>query len=265
MSRRLFPAGVLTAGVALVACFELSGPRSGLSAISPISVGWPSVVVGDALRDSTGDTAALHVDAFDGDGAPLADAEVRFIALDTGLTVRPDGVVIGINLRQTPARVVAQVLHGDEILQTPEINIDVVPRPDSVAPSNDTTFREDTVPLTDPAPITSDPLTVTVLSKGVGTAAAVAVKSWIVRYEIIAEPAGVDGQRTALFSGAGKARVSLDTTDASGVASRTIVLQRALLAPGTGRQNVEVRATIRDAGNNGASKSITFILPFLRP
>src|SRR3712207_6856348 len=50
-------------------------------------------------------------------------------------------------------------------------------------------------------------------------------RSWIVEYEIVTQPPGVNNQNTALFVGGG-ALVSLDTTDAAGVASRTISLQR---------------------------------------
>jgi hypothetical protein len=262
----VFPGGVLAVGVALVACFELSGPQSGLSAISPISVAWPSVVDDDQLRDSLGNVAPLRVDAFDGEGNKVDDAEVRFIVLDRGLSVRPDGIVLGDSIRTSPVRVVAQVRRGADVLQTPEINIDVVPRPDSVTPAQDTTFAPKPVLIADPSNVSSDSLNVKVLSVGTGAAAPVGVRSWIVRYEIISEPGGVNGQRTALFSGAGTARISLDTTDASGVASRTIVLQRTALAEPTGPQDQEVRvsATIRDAGNNGASTVITFVLPFPR-
>lgn len=264
MSRRRFPASGLVAGVAIVSCFDVSGPRSGLSAISPIIVAWPSVVVNDQLRDSLGVVAPLRVDAFDGDGQQVNDAEVRFIALDTGLTVQPDGVVLGTRIRTSPARVLAQVRRGGDLLQTPEVNIDVVPQPDSVSPANDTTFAPKTFPLTDPAPVPSDPLAVTVLSRATGVASGVGVRSWIVQYDILSEPAGQDGQHTALFTGAGEARVTYDTTDASGVArDRTIALQRSRLTTALGRHDVTVRAIIRRIGPNQTPDTVTFTLPFV--
>jgi hypothetical protein len=262
VSGRRIPASALLASVAVVACFELSGPSSQLSSISPIMLAWPSVVVDDALRDSVGDTAALRVDAFDGDGNPVDDAEIRFILLDTGLTVRSDGVVIGTAVRTTPARVLAHVSRGGEVLQTPEISIHVVPPPDSVAPAQDTTFAPKLIPVTDPDPIPSDSLTVKVLSRVPG-GTAVGVRGWIVRYDITDQPASATGERTALFSESGVDSVSVDTTDASGVASRTVVLQRRILARATGRQDVVVQATIRRVGNSGAGTSFKFILPFV--
>jgi hypothetical protein len=257
---------MLAAAVALLSCFELSGPRSDLSAISPIVAAWPSVVLNDSLRDSLGNVAPLRVDVFDGDGNQVDDAQVHFITLDTGLTVHSDGVVLGTRIRTAPARVVAQVRRGNEVLQTPPDSIDVVPLPDSVLPSGDTTFAADTFPITDPAVVTSAPLAVTVLSRATGVAAGVAVRSWIVRYEIL-EPQPrprVDGQNTALFTGAGEARVTYDTTDANGVADgRTIAFQRARLMTGLGRQDVTVRATIRRIGANSETRTVTFTLPFV--
>lgn len=264
MSRRWSPASVLAAGVALVSCFELSAPQSGLSAISPIIVAWPSVVLNDQLRDSLGMVAPLRVDVFDGDGNQVDDAEVHFIALDTGLTVQADGVVVGTRIRTAPARVVAQVRRGSDLLQTPEVNIDVVPLPDSVLPNGDTTFAAKTFPVTDPATVTSDPLKVTVLSRATGVAGGVGVRSWIVRYEVVSQPQGVGGQHTALFTGAGEARVTYDTTDASGVANgRAIAFQRARLTTALGRHDVTVRATIRRIGPNGVARTVTFTLPFV--
>jgi hypothetical protein len=259
VSQRRFPITVLAAATALVACFELSGPGPGLSAISPIIIAWPSVVLNDQLRDSLGNVAPLRVDVFDADGNQVDDAEVRFIALDTGLTVQADGVVVGTRLRTTPARVVAQVSRGGDVLQTPEVNIDVVPLPDSVLPNSDTTFAPKTFPVTDPATVTSDPLAVTVLSRAAG----VGVRSWIVRYDIVDQPEGVNGQRTALFTGATDT-VAYDTTDASGVANdRTIAFQRARLTTAQGRHDVIVRATIRRIGASGEARTVTFTLPFV--
>lgn len=263
MSRRWIPAGVLAASVSLISCVELSGPASGLSAVSPIVLAWPSVVVNDQLRDSLGIVAPLRVDVFDGDGNQVTDAELRFITLDTGLTVGSDGIVVGTRIRNSPARVVAQVRRGGDVLQTPEVSIDVVPQPDSVAPTADTTFAAKTFSITDPAAVTSDPLAVTVLSRGTGGAAAVGVRSWIVRYEILPAP-GQNGQPTALFTGAGEAQVAYDTTDATGVAKdRTIAFQRLRLATALGRHEVRVRAIVRRIGPSQAPDTVTFTLPFI--
>ena len=257
MRRKLLGA-ILGAGAA--ACFELSGPPGGLLAISAIRPAWPSVVVGDVLRNADGVEAPLQVEAFDGQGNPVTDATVAYVALDAAIRVDANGLVHGLSVTTSPARLVAQVRRGSDVLQTPEVGIDVVPLPDTVTPRPDTTFAAKPIPVTDPAPIPSDPLTVTVLSKTAGDPRP--VRSWVVEYEIVSQPAGVGGQNTAVFPGAGAARTSVDTTDASGVASRTIHLQRALLVTSTGRQDVTVRATIRRIGATRQTRTVLFTLPF---
>jgi hypothetical protein len=263
--RPWLPAMALAAGVTLVACLELSGPQSGVSAVSPIITAWPSVVVNDQLRDSFGVVMPLRVDVFDGGGNKVDDADVRFIALDTGLTVGSDGVVAGTSIRTLPARVVAQVRRGGDLIQTPEDSIDVVPMPDSVLPNRDTTFAEKAFQVISPAVVTSDAVAVTVLSRATGVASGVAVRSWIVGYEIVDQPPGQNGQHTALFTGAGEAQATYDTTNASGVANRrTIAFQRSRLATALGRHEVRVRATIRRIGSNTAPpRTVTFTLPFV--
>lgn len=262
MSRRSLPAAALAVGVTVVACFEISGPATGLSAISTIRPAWPAVVVGDALRDSEGDTAALLVEAYGGDGEPVTDAEVRFIPLDRGLHVTTAGVVIGDSIRNS-ARIIAQVSRGGDVLQTPEISIDVVPLPDSVAPTAaETTFTAKPIPVADPDPIQSDSLKVKVMHKGTAGSAPAPVKSWIVQYEILAPlPPGVGGQRTVLFVGDTGMVVS-DTTDASGVATRRIALQRALLMR-VDPYTIDVRATIRRIGTANETRTVLFRVPFV--
>jgi hypothetical protein len=258
-------ASVVAAGLLLLACFELSGPQSGVSSISPIDAAWPSVVKDDQLRDSLGQVAPLRVEVFDADGNLIENPEVHFIVLDRGLHVEPGGIVVGDSVRTTPARIVAQVRAGGTVLQTPPDSIDVVPRPDSIAPAQDTTLTAKTFPEIDPSPVTSDPLTVKVLSRNPIGGAPTPVRSWIVRYEILDDdPDGVNGQRTAFFTGAGDAKVVRDTTDANGVANgRTIVLQRALLVRREdARYVVIVRATVWRVGIGGET-SLTFTIPFV--
>jgi hypothetical protein len=263
VNRRWLRAGAGASGLALIACIELSAPQSGLSAISPIETAWPSVVLGDRLRDSLGEIAPLRVEAFDADGKPIENPEIHFIVLDRGLHLETGAVVVGDSIRTTtPARVVAQVRVGTSVLQTPEDSIDIVPRPDSIAPAADTTFGAKEFQLSTLATVASDGLQIKVMSRDPGGGAPQPVRSWIVRYEIVAEPPGVNGQRTALFTGAGTARVVRDTTDANGLANgRTITLQPEQLTSFQGDQVVEVRATVWRVGA-GAGTSILIRVPF---
>jgi hypothetical protein len=246
--------GTATA-VALIGCFELSGPPAGLSSISALEVAWPSVVHQDVLRDSTGAVAPLRVEAFDGDGNPANDATVTFIALDRGLHVDANGVVHGDSVRTSPVRVVAQVERGGDVIQTPEARIDVVPVPDSLLPVSPHTLPVKQFGFSDGVDITSDPLKVTVANRATNSG----VRSWVIRYEIVAQPPGQDGQATAFFTGAGAARVTYDTTQATGVADRRrVILRQTLLATREGSLEVRVVATVRGVPGS----PITFVVPF---
>jgi hypothetical protein len=265
----VFVAGVLGAAVALVACFELSGPPSGLSSISTLQLPWPSVVIGDSLRDADGAAVPLRVDAFDGDGQLVTDAQVTFIALDTGLSVTPTGFVMGERLRTSAAKIVAQVRRSGDVIQTPEISVDVVPRPDTVSPAGFDTLAVKVYTLTgiaDTSWVTSDAISVTVSNRArlVGNLSPSAVRSWIVRYEITQRPAAVEGAVAAFFPGAGNPQVAVDTTDANGIATRQVILRTIVLpaASKIGRHEVKVTATVRERGQNVPGSPIEFVIPF---
>jgi hypothetical protein len=267
MSRRLFAAGALVAGAALVACFELSGAPSGLSSISRLELPWPAVVVGDSLRDSTGTAAPLRVEAFDGEGQLVTDAQVTFIALDTGLSVTPTGFVLGGERPRTaPAKIVAQVQRGGEVLQTPEIDVDVVPRPDTVFPATLAVKVYTLTGIADTSWITSETVSVTLSNRSrlLTDAGTAAVRSWIVRYEITDDPPGVDDAVTAFFAGVGNPRVVVDTTDENGLAGRPVILRTIVLPPESkvGMHEVEVTVTVRERGQNVPGSPVRVVVPF---
>jgi hypothetical protein len=259
----------LVAGTAVVACLELSGPQSGLSSISTIEIAWPSVVERDVLRDSTGAPAPLRVEAFDGDGNLVSDATVLFVPLEPGLHVDAAGIVHGDSVRTSPVRVVAQVQRGGEVIQTPEVPIHVVPRPDTVSPAGSHTLtpkRHTLAGIADTSWITSDALNVTVQNKAriASTPNSAAVRAWIIRYEITSRPTAVEGAVSAFFAGGGNRQVAVDTTDANGVAGPQVVLRTVVLPPGSkiGAHEVKVTATIRERGQNVPGSPIEFVVPF---
>jgi hypothetical protein len=253
-------------------CFELSGPPSGLSAISALQLPWPSVVEQDVLRDSTGAPVPLRVDAYDGEGNIVSDATVVFIPLDPGLRIDADGTVHGESVGP-PVRVVAQVARGGDVLQTPEVSIAVVPRPDTVKPAGFDTLAVKVYTLTgiaDTSWVTSDPINVTVSNRArlISDPSTAAVRSWIVRYEITARPAGVNDEVTAFFPGTARPQVAVDTTDPSGIAARQVILRTIVLpaASKVGRHDVKVTATVRERGQNVPGSPIELVIPFdIRP
>lgn len=128
-------AAAVGAVAALAGCLELSGPADGIASISVLESPSPAVALGDVLRDSTAAPAPLRIVAYDADGKAVAAPDVRFVVLDSGITVDPNGVARGERVR-TDVRIVALV--GD--LQSQPLRLAVVNPPlsarDSVTSSS---------------------------------------------------------------------------------------------------------------------------------
>ena len=271
--RAVLRGATIVAGLAVVACFELSGPPASLLAISTMRPAWPSVVVGDVLRDEEGVEAPLRIEAFDSQGNPVTDVTVSYIMLDRGLHADAAGLVYGDSVRSSPARIVAQVRRGSEVIQTPELSVAVVPRPDSVAPAGFDTLDVKTHTLsrlTDTAQVTSEPLTITLRNRArlASNAEPATVRSWIVRYEITSAPEpAVTGAKTAFFAGTATQTVAVDTTDNNGAASRAVVLRTSVLGGSrTGTHRVKVTVTVRERGQNVPGSPVEIVVPFdIRP
>ena len=218
---------VLAAAAALVvafACGEVPTLADGISYISPVLLPSPAVAAGDTLRDSLGRVAPLRVQAFDKDDNPLPNISATFLVTpaDPRVTLTPAGILKAPDSVRT-IQLVGRV--GDR-LQTATTPLEVVPQPDELTQAS----RRDSVKFDTTAAPRSNPLAVTVKSSAKGSA--VPVRSIIVRFEISRVfPAGAtagqpdsllalidDNNRILTSSG----RTAVDTSDASGVASRRV-------------------------------------------
>lgn len=217
----------LAAGAALVvafACGEVPTLPDGIAYISPIVLPSPAVAAGDTLRDSLGRAAPLRVLVFDQRDSVIPNvsatflvtpADSRVILTAGGLLKAPDSV----RTLQLVARV------GDR-LQTTTTALEVVLQPDELAQ----TSRRDSVKFDTTAAPRSNPLVVTVKSSAKGTS--VPVRSIIVRFEIsrvfpASATTGLPDSLLALLDDQSRmlttsGRTAVDTTDASGMASRRV-------------------------------------------
>lgn len=208
-----------------VACVDMSAPK-GPASISALQLPSPSVVIGDVMRDSTGAPAKLSVIAYDANGAKLSDVATQFFVTDTGApaTVDASGVVTGT--KAGTVHVVGQV----GALQTPVASIlitvapkliaraDTITRVDTVHASTDTTQRDAVAAA---VKVSGD--------SGVGAA------GFIVKYTLVHAPPTKSTSKTpAVFLVDDQSNPStVDTTDASGQASRKVVVVGAFLADTT--------------------------------
>jgi hypothetical protein len=209
--------------VIALACGDVPTLEGGIAFISPVILPSPAVAVNDTLRNEAGVVAPLRVVAVDNAGDTIETVEPTFVVTTVpgqSVTILPNDFVFGDSVRT--ASIVARV--GTR-LQTPPAQLSVVFQPDSMAAGSATTAR---FPVAENGAITSSvPLSVNVTSLGSGTRAG--VPSIIVRYLItniypvnttVADTTVVLVDDQNRFTGNGL--VSVDTTDASGNASRQI-------------------------------------------
>jgi hypothetical protein len=216
---RLVIAAVVVALAVASACTDVSTDPEAITAIGFETVPAPGVVLGDTLRDTTEAVVPLSAQAYNVRGEVIADAPMTFTAVDRGLTIDPDGLVIGDSIRANPARVVASTEGG---LQSATRTIDIILRPDVVQalPIADDTIR----PGTSEASRLSQAMRVQVLHRDPDAPADSMVRSYLVRYSIV-YPLVLPGDvnRAYVSDSSGRA-LRVDTTDARGIASRVIRL-----------------------------------------
>jgi hypothetical protein len=206
-----------------VGCIDLSTDPDEIVAIEFSELPWPSIVAGDTLRNESGIAAALVARLFDGDG-DLVDGPVEFLVQDPALRI--------VNGNQLVAEPTATgsigIIASTAGIQSIATLIDVVLRPDSIAPEGTLAPLEWVVP-DDPALNTSAPILVKVLSNT--TDPPTPVRSWIVRFQLEAGGRVIpENDTTQIWLATENGRPSyVDTTDASGFASRRVRLR---VAPG---------------------------------
>lgn len=223
-------------GAAVYACGDLTANTDAVLSMEFDTLGAPSVVVGDSLRDTTGALLTPVVRVFNGKGEEIADAPLRFFSPDSGVHVDSiTGVISADSLRSTPARIFASVGSLQAIQR-----IAVTLRPDSL----ERITEADTIrySLSDSTQNLSKALTVKLIH-GVPPNDS-AVTSWIVSFAIVSQ---ADPALVSLVGNNGKPSL-VDTTGTDGIASRQIRLHPVALPTGTETGNIVINATAKYRG-----------------
>ncbi len=252
------PLAILTAffgaiGLAAFGCTDISGGSTSVLSIQFDTLGAPSVVVGDTLRDTTGAVIIPVVHAFNFKGEEIIPAPVYFVSPDSGVTVdSASGIVVGDSLRSTPARIVATVGSLQAIQR-----VDLTLRPDLIAAVN---ARDSLVYslLDSTLNVTQSPLSVK-LTHGLALDDGV-VKSYIVSFAIVSQS---NPQLAELVNDAGKASI-VDTTDASGIAGRKIRVHSVFLPSATAVDSIVISATAKYRGTVVTGSPVRLVL-LLKP
>ena len=225
MTRRLRSIACLTAAAAAAACIDVTVNTAELGSVEVVNRGAPAVAAGDTLRDPAGVAVPLQVIVYDAGGNVITDRHVQFLHSDTVATVTAEGMVIARAGVTGTARVYAVV---DSQLQSVVQQIEVVPRPESLAVSGNVV--RDTI---DYRSLPADPTdTSAALTVRLASAGTVNVARWIVTFALQRTADGSAITDTTIFAlVTDQGRVStVDTTDANGLASRRV---RIRAIPGT--------------------------------
>jgi len=233
--------------VVVIACGDVPTSPDGIAYITPIVLPSEAVAAGDTLRDSLGRVAPLRVYAIGDNGDTISATPTYLVTnLPPGVTISASGIVVAFDSLRT-VNIVARV---GERLQTTPASLYVVAQPDSAAK----TGTVDSLALAQP----SSPLQVTITGRHRGTR--VPVRSIIVRYQItnVFPLRAVDPKEFFFANGVrGDLTSAVDTTDQSGIASRSVTSSVAL-----GVHSVVVLATatsLRGARLGGSP--VRFVLP----
>ncbi len=227
--RRLYVLLALATAVTLVTCTEVGTDPSAPIAIELDPPPLPALVIGDSMRDSTGQAVPLEARALNFRDDEIPDAPIRFLALDTGVIALDTltGYVVGLDTGQV--NVVATVGTLQSVLDTVRVTLrpdSLMVPPDSLRDSLQYRLTEDNVkPLhvtvghdTTPAVVPGDPL--------------VPVPFYLVRFAIVDPPLPSPGDSTQVQVVNDSRRASsADTTDATGVASRQLRLSPQVQPP----------------------------------
>ena len=219
MIQRIVTALVLVAGIIGIACVDMSAPQ-GAASISGLRLPSPSVVVGDTMRDSNGVVAPITVIAFDGAGNPV-QAIVQLFITDTlkFAHIGANNVLVGDSIGQT--RLLGQV----GTLPTAVSPIPVTFAPSQLVPNPDTSNHGINAPAGPDSASTIDTASVSARVLASNDSAS---QGMIVRFEILQAPATrPDVHSPAVYIGNPDQSLkpsAVDTTDAKGIVTRTLVV-----------------------------------------
>ena len=216
---------MLAAAIAATACTEVSTDPDGVAALQFNGTGYPSIVVGDSLRDSLGVLLPLSATALNNDGEPIPNAAVVYSSPDTVLEMKGGGVVFarGFNPGGAATRVFATV--GS--LQSQSASLFTTVRANSIA----FVVEADTATgsPTDGATLNDD-LLFTVLGDTAAGKPKVAALGWLVSFQLryrnaLLSPADTSVAYSYVLGGSRRILSYIDTTDASGRAGRRLRVQ----------------------------------------
>ncbi len=270
VSSRLLVLGAVSALVTAAACADIVTDPLVPVTIEAEAQAFPSIAIGDVLRDTLGIEQPLRVTVRNIQGDVIEDAPIRYLYVqaqrDTALEV--DSITGRVRVRKQPAAGQLQIAARYAFALQVLIPVIVTNEPDT-AFATDTDLRlVGFVPDTGRRGVDSNSVSVgTRVQYKNAMQALQPVNDWIVRYAIV-RPANLKNDTTAsVFLVNENGRPSqIDTTDGGGSASRRVRV-RPLLFPAAGRtvDTVEVEAMIWRRGQPVKGAPIRILIPVFSP
>ena len=262
----LIPAIVGAAGATALACTDVSTDPNAVVAVRFDGSAYPSIVVGDSLRDSLGARQPIFATGLNYKGEAIDGAEFVFSSPDTNLRVLNNGMVFARSRKTdgSPARVFATT--GS--LQSQPDSLLIVPRADSMKAAQDV----DTAYVL-PTGNASTGLTLVAFSVFGDTLAGApkaAVPGWLVSFQlryhgVLLPPTDTSTAFTFVSVGTSdtlRKATFVDSTDASGKAERGVFVHS--IPAAVTRDSIDLIATIQARKAGVAPRSDTTMILILR-
>ncbi|MGV3709022.1 MAG: hypothetical protein ACO1Q7_09275 [Gemmatimonas sp.] len=271
MTRKFSGLSALIAVVVAAACNDVK-----LAPDVPASIEFrpfpaAAIAIGDTLRDQDGVAVPARVAVLNQDGDTLRDAPVRFTYLDTNndTALVVDSVTGYIVARKaltnaSTARIAARVGASLQVIRQIAVTSspDTVDRGTEAAPAPFTVV----VPDTSATQNTSPALSVSVRHAGTATPVTyTAVAGWLVKFALIS-PANPnnDSTRSVFLVNDARRASNIDTTDASGIASRSVRIRSASFPSGSNSDTAVVEVTVTYRGAPVKGSPVVIKLPVVR-
>jgi hypothetical protein len=251
-ARLVAPLAVAVAAAA-GSCTTIGTNPSVVTALEFDSLPYPAVVTGDTLRDSLGVAAPLRAVAFNSAGAVIPNPSLTYIAIDSGITISPAGIVTA-QLRNGSVRVLASAPG----LQTKPQALLVARRPDTVVASGslaDTLFY--VLPDNSSNVLTGLGLKVATLDTAGGVGG---TQGWLVSYQLIfrGKPLAVTDTTIASLWNSASQPSLVDTTGSDGSVSPSLRVRSTFLPTAT--ESLTVVATVRYHGRPVPGSPLTYLV-----
>lgn len=246
---------LLLAAALAGSCTEVGTSPSTAVAIEFDTLPYPAVVAGDTLRDSLGRVAPLHALAYNSAQQLIPGASIRYIAIDSGITIDGSGILTA-QRRDGSARLVASVNGLQSITKT----ILVARRPDSAVVTGKLSDTLRYALPDDPAVNVSNAISLKLVTSD--TAGGLrTTQGWLVSFRLLYRGQQLSASDTtvaSLWSSPGRVSV-VDTTGADGSAARTLRV-RPTAAGFTAAESLVVMATVLYRGANVRGSPVRFVI-----